>query len=227
MDPHERRSVLFTFAHPREGTLLRQDLSLRVLETGVGKARSAVSVAAALAADRPRLVCIVGVCGAFPGRHAAGEVLLEIGDACVVVESVLGDEGVDLGDGFADLDELGLGTTGPFPAHAEVSERVAEGLGLPRVRAATVSTCSGRDDASARIAARTRADVETMESAAIAIACEAAGVPHIELRAVSNETGDRHRSAWRLGEAADLAQRLALRALDEGLLATASGALHS
>ena len=66
---------------------------------------------------------------------------------------------------------------------------------------ATVSTCSATDPLAAELGARTGAAVETMEGAAIGLACAAAGVPWAQLRAVSNLTGDRARAGWDLARA--------------------------
>ena len=67
-------------------------------------------------------------------------------------------------------------------------------------------------------ARKTRADVETMESAAVAQVCARFEVPLTEIRVVSNYTGDREHAAWRLGEAADRAQDLVMEAWRAGLL---------
>jgi futalosine hydrolase len=69
-----------------------------------------------------------------------------------------------------------------------------------------VSTCSGTDARSRQRATLTGAAVETMEGAAMAAASEACGVPWIQLRAVSNWTGDRNPEAWRLPEALETVQ---------------------
>ena len=69
-------------------------------------------------------------------------------------------------------------------------------LGAPIVRGATVSTCSATDVLATELATRTGAAVETMEGAAIGLACAAAGVPWAQLRAVSNLTGDRAKANW-------------------------------
>ena len=43
---------------------------------------------------------------------------------------------------------------------------------------------------------RTGAAVETMEGAAIGLACTAAAVPWVQVRAISNFTGDRSHAGW-------------------------------
>lgn len=210
--------VWIAFAHPREGRALDEERGLRLLELGVGKVAAAVSLCHALDEARPLRVVLVGICGAYPGRHAGGEQVLEVGDACVVRESVFGDEGLEDEDGFHSLADLDLGSDGPWPTDSATAQALADEFGLPLVRCATVSTCSGRDARSAAVSARTRADVETMESAAVAQVCARFEVPLTEIRVVSNYTGDREHAAWRLGEAADRAQDLVMEAWRAGLL---------
>jgi futalosine hydrolase len=216
--PRTQPSVppLLVCADPREGDLLG-DLG-DLLVTGVGKTAAAARLAAALAAAR-RPVVLFGTCGAFPRGHAVAAPVLEVLDLCVVEDSVFGDEGVVVADGFLDLEALGLGSVGPFPADPAWSARAAATLGLPRVRAATVSSCSGTDAASIAVAARSRAQIETMESAACGFVCAQFGVPLLELRCVGNRTGERAAAGFRLRDAAVRAQQAVQRLGREGVIA--------
>ncbi|MGB3966579.1 MAG: futalosine hydrolase, partial [Planctomycetota bacterium] len=102
--------------------------------------------------------------------------------------------------------------TGPFPANPRIAHDAAARLGVPIVRGATVSTCSGNDDLAKVLQRRAHADVETMEGAAVAAVCRKREVPLLQVRAVSNWTGDRDRGEWALGVAVD-ALRGAVRRL--------------
>ncbi len=191
-------NALFVHAHPVEAEGLVLPGSLCV---GTGKTAAAVGLSRALAVAPVDLVVAFGVAGAYPG---AG---LDVGDVCLVGQDVLADDGVEDEHGFRDLAAMNLGTNGPWRADAERTAALAQLLHVPIVPAATVSTCSATDRASAILQARTGAAIETMEGAAIAAACERAGVPWIGLRAISNRTGDRARAGWDLARA-----REALRA---------------
>lgn len=87
---------------------------------------------------------------------------------------------------------------------------------IPIVRAATVSTCAGTDVLSAEFARRTRAQIETMESAAAALVCAEFEVPFVELRCVSNRTGARDAGGFALNAAAQRAQDAVLDVLAAG-----------
>lgn len=190
--------TLFVHAAPREGEVLGDPTRERV-EVGVGKSLAASRLARALAGTRPDAVLAFGLAGAYPGRHLADEVpALALHDVCVVERSSFADEGVESPDGFATLADMRLAEVGPFLADPALSERLAGALVCPRVHAATVSTVSGVEALSLAYATRTGASVETMESAALALVCRELGVRFVELRVISNYTGDRTRSGWDL-----------------------------
>lgn len=187
--------TLFAYAAPIEGDSVAARLP-EALRLGVGKCEASVSLVRRLAsAPRPDLVIGFGVCGAY--RDAATPVgLLEL---CLVESDTFADEGVATPEGFRSLRDLGLGSIGPFAADGAWNERAREWLPEARlVRAATVSTCGGTDALARDLAGRSNAAIETMEGAAIALACERLGLPWIQLRCVSNYTGDRERGEWRL-----------------------------
>jgi futalosine hydrolase len=195
---------LYVYAAPLEGDGIAARLP-EALRLGVGKTAAAISLTERLATGpRPELVVAFGVCGAFPAEHSSGVgPQLDVLSLCLVADDLFADEGVETPERFVSLPEISLGSIGPYFADESENSRVAKLLGeIPCVRAATVSTCSGTDTSSITTAWRTGAAIETMEGAAIAAVCERFSVPWIQLRCVSNRTGDRSRGAWQLEEAA-------------------------
>ncbi len=172
---------------------------------GVGKAALASALTEAIVRSAPRGVLLFGVAGAF---RKSG---LQVGEVCVVGTDTFGDEGVLHPGGFTSVAELNLGPVGPF-ATANVAQQVAERLGCRSVAGVTVSTCSGTDAAADILRLRSGADVETMEGAAAAMVCARFGMPFVQLRAISNFTGDRDRGQWDL-TAAVAAVGVAVRSL--------------
>jgi futalosine hydrolase len=173
---------------------------------GVGKVAAALSLTALLhEGARPRAVLLCGVAGAYPARHRRTPPPLAVAAVGIVGSDVLADEGVATPQGFLDLGrgEPGpaLVDVGPFAAAPELVQFAAQRLAAPVVRGATVSTCSGVDALSAARHEHTAADVETMEGAAVAAVCRRFGVPLLQLRAISNWTGDRERGEWDLAAA--------------------------
>ncbi len=185
---------------------------------GVGKVASVVGLSHHLRPRRPALVILFGICGVYPSAHGGVGPSLEVGDVCLVGSDRLADEGVEHERGFTDIGRMGFGATGPFAADPELTAAAAAALEVPIVAGATVSTCSGTDSRSRALARRSHARVETMEGAAVAYLCHALDVPMIQLRAVSNRTGDRERGGWSLEPAVEAVQRALVELLASGAL---------
>lgn len=205
--------VLLLHAAPIEGRGLED---LGVHEIGVGKAAATFGAAEAIRRRAgARAVLLFGVAGAYPTRHRSDAAPVEVGRVAVVTSDRFGDEGVTTPQGFRDLGAMKLGDVGPFAADPRLCEEARARLGCPAVQGVTVSTCSGADDASARLRERCPAgDVETMEGAAVAYVCRQRELPMLHVRAVSNWTGDRDRGGWDLDAAVDAVQRAVRRLVE-------------
>lgn len=166
---------------------------VRVLVSGIGRTNAAATTAVALA-QHPgfRAVINAGIAGSLPGSH------LGIGDGVVATACVYAEEGVLTPSGFHDTHSLGF-PLGPFEGnHVPVGEELLKAFAhLGRCApVATVATCSGTDALAHDIMERTGAIAEAMEGAAVVHAALRVGVPGIELRTISNATGDRTMQAW-------------------------------
>lgn len=185
----------------------------RAVVTGVGKANAAAAVAALLARLGPdesgRVgVISVGIAGALPitgGGLGGAEPALPIGAVVVGTASAWGDEGVQTPDRFDDCWRMGfpLADT-PTPALPADAQLLAAFTGpsdapgpIPASGViATVSTCSGVDALARAVVARSGAVAEAMEGAAVLQTARRWGAPAIEVRAISNTTGDRPGQRW-------------------------------
>lgn len=195
---------LIVHAAPIEGYGL-EDLGVRTI--GVGKVAAAANCTELLRAnDGVRAVLLFGVAGAFPRAHRDSAPPVAVGELAIVSHDQLGDEGVETPDGFLDLGSMQLSDCGPFVSDPRLAKAAVEQLSAPLVHGVTVSSCSGTDASSQRISARCRADVESMEGAAVGFVCRQYEVPMLQLRAVSNWTGDRDQGEWNLGAAIDVVQ---------------------
>jgi futalosine hydrolase len=193
---------------------------------GVGKTAAAMRLPAVLRAmATAKAVLLYGIAGAFPLRHRKAAPPVKAGEVCIVGDERFGDEGVDTERGFVPIEQVlprvampsGAPWVGSpaFPANPRIAQDAAAVLGAPVVRGVTVSTCSGSEAASRRMHERSHADVESMEGAAVAYVCRHLELPLLQLRAVSNWTGDRQRGAWNVSAAVDVL-RLALQRLFAG-----------
>ena len=203
--------LLYAYAAPIEaGPLPGEGHPVEFLQLGVGKTAATHSLALRLADSPPDLVVLFGIGGAHRNHD------LNICDLCLVTHDQLADEGVDTEAGFLSLQDLSLSSIGPFEMHQDHTAAIAECLKIKRmVRGATVSTCSGTHQRAADISARGSTDIETMEGAAAAFACQQAGVPMVQLRCISNFTGDRELASWDLDRSTSILHSAVRALIDE------------
>jgi futalosine hydrolase len=141
------------------------------LACGIGPVEAAAATARALSADRPVAVLHVGIAGA---RALEAPTL------------VIGSESIyeDAADGPL--------VPGRVLPDAELLARARRAL--PEARVLPIGT-------SARVGGTTGCSVEAMEGFAVLRAAELAGVPAVEVRAVSNDVDEPDRGKWRFDEA--------------------------
>jgi predicted 5'-methylthioadenosine/S-adenosylhomocysteine nucleosidase len=176
-------SVLLVAATPLE---LAPFEGVDRLVCGVGPVEAATATALRLASgSRPSGILHIGIAGARD---------LDPGTL------VLGREAVycDLGAGEIDL----VRDTTPDPRLLDLARQA-----LPEAVVAPIGTSAGVGGAS------NGADVEAMEGFAVLRAAELAGVPAIELRAVSNRYAD-SRDVWQIDTALDALTRAVPRLLE-------------
>ena len=199
----ERSRVLVIAATDREADCFRGS-GLSVMVSGVGRTNAAVATTLAVAGrDDPPLVIAAGIAGSLP----AGDDTPEIGSLVIGTAACYAEEGMMTSQGFTSIAEMGF----PVAAFADGNSispdaGLLKGLKhlLPSAATgpiATVATCSGTDALAAGSAVRTGAIAEAMEGAAVLHAARLLGAPAIELRSISNRTGDRDRQDWKLSEA--------------------------
>ena len=163
--------MLLVAATERELALVRD---AETLCCGVGPVDAAATTARAIAERRPDAVLHIGLAGA---RGIAPPAL------------VLGSESL-----YSDVVDPGS----EFPR----VERVAPDAALlARLRVLLPDALVLPIATSGRVGGATSCDVEAMEGFGVLRACELAGVPALELRAVSNDIGEADRAKWRFDDA--------------------------
>jgi nucleoside phosphorylase len=141
---------------------------------GVGPVEAALQTARALAERRPEAVLHIGIAGA---RGIAPPAL------------VLGSESV-----YCDV----IDPSSPLPRVERIEPDAAL---LARVRDALPEALLLPIGTSGRLGGGTACDVEAMEGFGVLRACALAGVPAVELRAISNAPDEADRDAWRFEDA--------------------------
>ncbi|MBK5996042.1 futalosine hydrolase [Streptomyces microflavus] len=203
--PVERDAVTRAFGGTPQvlglpGAELHRSGAFDVLAGGAGPAAAAAAAAFALAsaagsAPGPYgLVVSAGIGGGFAPAAPLGSLV-------VASDIVAADLGAETPDGFLPVTALGFGRDRFAPPPTLVRE-VAAATGAAPGPVLTVSTVTGTAARTAALlTAYPGALAEAMEGFGVAEAAERAGVPVLELRAVSNTVGPRDRAAWRIGDA--------------------------
>jgi futalosine hydrolase len=145
------------------------------LQCGVGPVDAAAATAAAIAALRPTAILHVGIAGA---RRSRG---------LLPASFVIGSEAR-----YCDLHvpaEWAPGSVAASPVLLAAVRRL-----LPDAPALSIGT-------SARVGGSTGCDVEAMEGFGVLRAAQLAGIPAIEVRAISNSIEEHDREQWHFDEA--------------------------
>lgn len=176
------------------------------LESGIGKANTAMTLAAYAQRHKVKRAVLFGIAGAYE------ESGLNIGDVALASEEVQADLGIKDGGmkgmGFPTL-IVGRPHASPlhfhnrFPLDKALTSELVKRLDAPLKRFLTRDLVCETPAEARALAKKWEADLENMEGAAFAQACLWLGIPGAELRAVSNLAGIRDKNQWRIKRAVE------------------------
>ena len=194
------RRILIVTAVQQEADAIGLPDCTYVVVGGIGRTNAAVATTTAIHDEGPfDFVISAGVAGSLPDSG------LSIGDIVVASSCFYVEEGLITPDGFQDMKAMGF-SLGDFSGNTVPVDSTLLGrlctIGVTG-SIATVATCSGTDEQAALVADRTCCLCEAMEGAAVVHAARLAGLLAIEIRAISNTTGNRDAQQWDLGLALD------------------------
>jgi futalosine hydrolase len=203
--------ILIAVAHPTEEEAVRRSVAdsgcdCGIIVTGVGGAAMSWALQKRFSAGPlPALVIGAGIAGSYVSSLAPGDVVLARSDC-------FADMGVDDNGNFRSLfgAQLADPDSPPFSGgriHCSGKWFDLVSGTLPAVTGATVNMSSGSQAVIDRIRKAWDPDIETMEGAWLAYACEITRVPWLSVRAVSNMVEPRNLKNWDIP--------LALRRLQE------------
>jgi futalosine hydrolase len=189
----------FAAPAPDPWNLLTLSDRLDVVQSGVGKANAAGAVARFTDSARHRAVISLGIAGALPAPAP-----LSLLDVVVGRSSWFADEGIATASGFRSMSDAGFPPRDDLPGDAIAADAAllddASRWAQVIDAIATVSTCSGTDELAAEVARRygprPQAMAEAMEGAAAGLIAWRLRIPFLEVRVISNTTGDRARQRW-------------------------------
>lgn len=168
-----------------------------VLITGVGAAAAAHALTRSIYRDAPALIIQAGIGGSFSTQLPPGSVAL-IGD------EVFADLGVAEPDGFRDIFDLNLMAPddAPFEDRKLPNPDIASWRhhNFPVVSGATVNRISCAPEEIRELSAKYGVLVESMEGAALHYVGLKEGVRFLQIRSISNYTGERDKTKWLMRE---------------------------
>ncbi len=160
------------------------------LVTGVGMVATAFSLGKHLALNQYDFAINLGIAGSFDRQISLGSVL-------EVTEDTIAELGAEDGPNFLPLSLLGFGEE-TFEASATLNDYF-KAKSIQQATAITVNTVHGSEASIQNITQRLNPRLESMEGAAFFYACKQAGVPGLQIRAVSNYVEKRNCSNWQIG----------------------------
>jgi futalosine hydrolase len=184
--------ILVVAATAREAALVDSAAVARVVVCGIGPVEAALATGRALAESRPSALLQIGVAGAQT-----------LPDASVVI----GAESV-----YADVIDPQARIPRVERVDPDAGLVAAARRALPHAHVLPIATTG-------RVGGGTICEVEAMEGFGALRAASLAGVPALELRAISNPVAERDRDRWRIDDAL-----AALRAALPPVLAEVAGA---
>ena len=171
---------------------------VKVLVTGAGLTAATHAITKALLQHKPALVIQAGVAGSLDNRLVPGDVVL-IQNECI------GDEGVEEGGNFKSLFDLKLKALNepPWTNGKLVNARIYEiaGSDCKVADAVTVNEISTSETRIAWYRDHYKAQVESMEGAALHYVCLVENIRFLQVRAISNVIGERDKSKWKMDAA--------------------------
>lgn len=175
-----------------------QPSTIDFLITGAGMVATAFAMGQHLATNNYDLAINLGIAGSFDRN-------LVLGDVVEIIEDTFAELGAEDDEDFITIEKLGFGessfrSTYPVPEH----------FNLKKANAITVNTVHGNEVSIRKISSRINPEIESMEGAAFFYACREAGLPFIQIRAVSNYVEKRNRDAWQIGLAIKNLNKFAL-----------------
>ncbi len=161
-----------------------------VLITGVGMVATAYALGLELAKTQYDLAINLGIAGCFDRGIA-------LGDLVEATHDTIAELGAQDDEAFLPIADMGFGES-VFKASKPLSD-IYPDAGLKQATAITVNTVHGHKASIQKIQQRLNPQIESMEGAAFFYACREAGVPCMQIRAVSNYVEKRNRDAWQIG----------------------------
>lgn len=177
----------FTAKHP----------GITVLITGVGTPATMYHLQKKMQQTKYDLILQAGIAGSFISG-------LKLADTVLVKQDTFGDLGVEEKDDFKTLFDIGFEDANAFPftdGSLVNHHPLLTTTGLPSVKAITVNKVSDSILMRQQLNIKFKAEIESMEGAALHYICLQEKIPFLQIRSISNYVGDRNKNNWKIKEA--------------------------
>ena len=125
-----------------------------------------------------------------------------MGQVVFVQKDRFGDLGAWQQNHFFDISELGFQPKDNFPyQEGWLVNPYSNKFEIPAVHSITINSIQDDGERNRHLLEKYGADIETMEGASLHYVCLKENISFVQLRAVSNEVGQRDKKHWRLNEA--------------------------
>jgi futalosine hydrolase len=168
-----------------------------VLITGVGLTAATYQLTKKVLQDRPRFILQAGICGSLDNYLSPGRMV-------VVEKETIGDLGVMEKEKFTSIFNLGFAELNEEPwTNGRLCNNISvlQKTGLTIVDGVTINEITTNRDRINFYREHLKANIETMEGAALHYVGLCEKIPFLQLRAVSNYVGERDKDKWALREA--------------------------
>lgn len=167
-----------------------KDLYVDFLETGIGGVFTTYALTKLLSEKKYDVVINAGIAGSFTPK-------LSIGDVVFVESDQFADLGIEDKDDFYTIFEKGFIPEDQFPFKNTILENPYDfNSDLKKVSGITVNTTHGNIKSVELFKKKFKADIETMEGAAIFYVCLQEGARFMQIRAISNYVEERNVANW-------------------------------
>lgn len=169
-----------------------------ILISGVGSPSTIYQLLKKITSTSYDLVLQAGIGGRF--SHSS----IKLTECTLISSDVFADLGVQENNQFYSLADMKFtgATEHPYKDGLLVNNHnFLFKSALPKVSGMTVNRVSDDNFQTEVFSAKYKAEVESMEGAALHYVCLLESVPFLQLRCISNDVGVREKSSWRMGDA--------------------------
>lgn len=187
-------------------------MKLHYHQSGIGMLAATYSLTKLILEEKPDLVLQVGIAGSFQPQ-------LDLGTVVVVKDEIIGDLGVEEAGKWRDLFDLKLEKSSyhPFEKRRLPNQWLEKYnlLNLETVTGITVNEISTNPQRIQELIKKYQAGIESMEGAALHYVARETNTAFLQIRAISNQVGERNKDHWKMGEAIGNLNEIILQYIDK------------